>query len=233
MLSHSGLNPAEAAAAQALDILYQCIESRQHFRLEAGAGAGKTYSLIKAMQRLLEQRGNELMRRSQKIACITFTRVARDEIESRLERHPAACPDTIHSFCWSIIKNFQSNLRTLLPQLPKWGVAIEEVGGLGVRRIDYDLGYMRIKDKEVSIRHDDVIELTALLLQNEKFRHLLKARYPIVFIDEYQDTNARFVDALKKSFLDPNKVLYLVFLEIIGNVFMEKMHVDELNTQML
>jgi len=41
-------NPAEIAAQQALDDVFECIRSRQNFRLEAGAGAGKTYSLVNA-----------------------------------------------------------------------------------------------------------------------------------------------------------------------------------------
>ena len=38
-------NPAEKAAQRALETVYECISECRSFRLEAGAGAGKTYSL--------------------------------------------------------------------------------------------------------------------------------------------------------------------------------------------
>ena len=50
-------NPAEEAAKRALEAVYQCIRERKHFRLEAGAGAGKTYSLVKALNYVIENQG--------------------------------------------------------------------------------------------------------------------------------------------------------------------------------
>src|SRR3546814_19134094 len=35
-----------------------------------------------------------------------------------------------------------------------------------------------------------------------KFRAVLTARYPVLLVDEYQDTDAAFVDAMKTWFLD-------------------------------
>src|SRR3546814_14405991 len=43
--------------------------------------------------------------------------------------------------------------------------------------------------------------MTALLART-KFRAVMTARYPILLVDEYQDTDAGFVDALKQYFLD-------------------------------
>ncbi|ABD68785.1 hypothetical protein Rfer_1043 [Rhodoferax ferrireducens T118] len=69
-------SPAVAASWRALEAMYACLEAGQSFRLEAGAGAGKTYSLIKALQFLIERDHQSLPKRSQQIACITFTNVA-------------------------------------------------------------------------------------------------------------------------------------------------------------
>lgn len=195
-------NPAEVAAQKALDRLYLCIDEGRSFLLEAGAGAGKTYSLISALQRLISHRGTDLIRHHQQIACITFTNVAKDEIESRTDRHGAVRSDTVHGFCWTVLKDFQPYLRALLPTLEKWKAPIEEAGGLGTRRVEYDLGYLRIEDQYVSIRHDDVLLLMAMALKVPKFRRLLTVRCPIIFIDEYQDTDASFVQAIKEQFLD-------------------------------
>ncbi len=48
-------SPAEAASQRALESMYACLSEGRSFRLEAGAGAGKTYSLIKALRFLIER----------------------------------------------------------------------------------------------------------------------------------------------------------------------------------
>lgn len=202
MSNDTSANLAEVAAQQALDRLYRCIDEEKSFLLEAGAGAGKTYSLISALRRLITQRGTHLIRNHQQIACITFTNVAKDEIDSRTDRHGAIRSDTVHGFCWSVLRNFQPHLRSVLSTFEKWKAPLEEVGGLSARRVEYDLGYMRIENEYVSIRHDDVLMLMTACLNIPKFRHLLTARYPIIFIDEYQDTDTSFVQAIKDNFLD-------------------------------
>ena len=83
------ISPAEQASLRALETMYRCLDERRSFRLEAGAGAGKTYSLVKALQYLIDRDKRELMRRHQQIACITFTNVARDEIIARTDRSPS------------------------------------------------------------------------------------------------------------------------------------------------
>jgi len=126
-------NPAERAAKEALDRMNTCIDEGKCFRFEAGAGAGKTYSLVKALTYLIDKQGMGLIRRHQQVACITYTNVATNEITSRTDGHPAVLSSTIHSFCWSLIKDFQPILRELLPQLPKWQERLDEVGGVGAR----------------------------------------------------------------------------------------------------
>lgn len=202
MLNDPASNPAEIAALKALEGVYACIDEGSSFLLEAGAGAGKTYSLICALRRMIDQHGADLIRRRQQIACITFTNVAKEEIESRTDRHPAIHAETVHGFCWSVLKDFQPHLRSLLSSSDKWIPLLEECGGLGSRRVEYELGYRNIEDGSVSIHHDDVLSLMAASLKVSKFRDVLTARYPIIFIDEYQDTDASFVKALQEQFLD-------------------------------
>lgn len=195
-------NPADLAGRIALERMFACLENGRNFRLEAGAGAGKTYSLDKALGRLIERRGAELVRRGQQIGCITYTNVAKDEITSRVQAHPAVRPETIHGFCWSILKDFQSTLRQLVPSIDGWAERLEPAGGIGNRRVHYELGYRSIVDHQVTLRHDDVVELMVQALAYPKFRSVLSARYPIILIDEYQDTDSRFVDAIKRWFLN-------------------------------
>jgi DNA helicase-2/ATP-dependent DNA helicase PcrA len=195
-------SPADAAGRQALERMFACLDEGRSFRLEAGAGAGKTYSLEKALRRLIDRRGVELLRRRQQVGCITYTNVAKEEIIRRVEAHPAIRPETIHGFCWSILQDFQSTLRAKLPLLPTWAERLEAVGGIGTRRVHYELGYPGVTNDQVTIRHDDVLSLMIEALAMAKFRAVLTARYPVLLIDEYQDTDAGFVDAIKAWFLD-------------------------------
>jgi DNA helicase-2/ATP-dependent DNA helicase PcrA len=194
-------NPADAAGRIALERMFACLDEGRSFRLEAGAGAGKTYSLDKALRRLIDRRGTELVRQRQQVGCITYTNVAKDEIISRIEAHPAVRPETVHGFCWSVLQDFQTTLRALLPQLPDWTERLEPVGGIGARRVHYELGYPSVGEEQVTIRHEDVLSLMIQAIALPKFRAVLTARYPVLLIDEYQDTDAGFVDAIKAWFL--------------------------------
>ena len=204
--------PAEVASKKALDEMFACIKANQSFLLEAGAGAGKTYSLVKALQFLIDQHQRDFARRGKQIACITFTNVAKAQIEERIDKNPLVFCDTNHAFCWSLISNFQKQLRELLSTLPKWPERIVEAGGIGNRAISYKLGFRAIREKEVLLHHDDVLPLTIALMENEKFRRMIADRFPIILIDEYQDTDANWVEAIKKHFLgQPNSPLFGFF----------------------
>lgn len=205
-------NPAELASKKALEEVYACLDRGQSFRLEAGAGAGKTYSLVKSLQHLITRHYRTMPRRGQKIACITFTNVARDEILTRTDRSPLLLCETNHSFCWSVISGFQKQLRELIVEIPAWQERIVEAGGVGERTIEYTLGHRSIREQQIYLHHDDVLPLTIRLMENAKFRRLMAERYPIILIDEYQDTDAAWVEAMKKHFLgQPGSPLFGFF----------------------
>ena len=194
-------NPAEEASERALAAVFASLEHGESFVLEAGAGAGKTYSLVKALLFLIKRDQIKFQKRHQKIACITFTNVAKDEIEARTDRTSLIFCDTIHAFCWSLISGFQKQLRDSLPHMAHWPERIEEAGGLGERVVEYTLGYRGIKDDRVSIHHDDVLLLTIRLMENVKFRRIISDKYPVILIDEYQDANAGWINSIKTHFL--------------------------------
>lgn len=195
-------SPAEAASQRALEAMYACLGAGNSFRLEAGAGAGKTYSLIKALRFLIERNKDIFPKRSQQIACITFTNVAKDEIAARTDRSPLVFCETNHAFCWALISGFQKQLRALVEAMPEWKDKIEVVGGsVGNRSIEYNLGHRSIRDHCVSIHHDDVLPLTISLMAYEKFRRMIADRFPIILVDEYQDTDNDWVKAIKAHFL--------------------------------
>ena len=196
-------SPAVEAAQRAQERLNHCIDHHQSFRLEAGAGAGKTYSLVQALKRLISERGSDYLRRGQKVACITYTNVAKREISQEIDEHQAVLVETIHAFCWRCMGQFQSVLRTEVGKLQRYSDKIAEAGGIGNRRIEYDIGYFGVHDDRITLHHDDIPQLMACFLAMPKFQQIFSRSYPVVFIDEYQDTNDEFMTALATHFLKP------------------------------
>jgi len=85
-----------------LDSIKQCIEDKKCFVLQGGAGSGKTETLKNVLEYISENHPNK------KVACITHTNLAVDEIKSRVgDKYTIS---TIHSFLNSIIKDYKKNI---------------------------------------------------------------------------------------------------------------------------
>lgn len=82
-------------------------ESFSHFVLQGGAGSGKTESLKQIIHYISENHPTK------KIACITHTNLAADEIKHRVN-NPKHKISTIHSFLNELIKNYKINLKEVL-----------------------------------------------------------------------------------------------------------------------
>lgn len=194
-------SPALVAAQAADDQVAECLKGGRSFLLEAGAGAGKTYSLVESLRRLIATRSDSLRRRNQRIACITYTNAATAIINGRIDGNPLVFTDTIHAFCWSLIKGFQATLRERLKVSAAWQERLANGPALTCQSVDYDLGHRRLTDTFVSLHHDDVLALTASMLSIPKFQTILADRYPFILIDEYQDTNTEIMGAIKANLL--------------------------------
>ncbi|ROO24337.1 UvrD-helicase domain-containing protein [Salinisphaera japonica] len=195
------INPALEAAEEAQSKVDACLDDGRNFRLEAGAGAGKTYSLVEALKKLINERGRELQRANKRVACITYTEVAREEISQEIEEHPAILVKTIHAFCWGFMSRFQKELRAMVASLADKEEKIAEAGGVTNQTVEYQFGFFGIDERRITLHHDDVPRLMALLLNNAKYRALFAATFPIMFVDEYQDTDPHFMVALEEHFL--------------------------------
>lgn len=200
---------AEAKAAYASENMLRCLKERRSFRLEAGAGAGKTQALIEALEWLINNRSDELARVRAQVACITYTNVAADEIKDRIGARPVIWVSTIHSFLWHLVSPFQGALRRLLEADKKVKEKLgNDESSLGTRRVTYtDVGRLRVSDGEISVSHDHVISLAVSLLKRDKFRRLWVSRFPILLLDEYQDTSRDLMDALRAHLLDGESTL--------------------------
>ena len=90
------------------------LQQGQNFRVEAGAGSGKTYSLNKVIEWIQTNKWAEYRRKDQHVVCITYTNAAVDVIAGRLANDSFIIPSTIHSFAWNAIKQYQSALIKLI-----------------------------------------------------------------------------------------------------------------------
>jgi DNA helicase-2/ATP-dependent DNA helicase PcrA len=194
-------SPAAIAAQEAEEGILRCFEEGKSLLLEAGAGAGKTYSLIEALKHLIAAHAHKMRGSSQRIACITYTNAVTEVIERRIDKNPLVLSSTIHAFCWSLIKDFQPSLRKVIAGLPAWQEKLEEANGITGQKIEYDHGYRKIDSEVVSLHHDDVLAATVGLLPLRKFQRILSEKYPFILVDEYQDTDAEIMNAIKTHLL--------------------------------
>lgn len=89
--------------------IIEAVNNFTSFIFNAGAGAGKTFALIETLKYVTLNKTNR-RKTTQKIACITYTNVAANEIKNRLGNSDVVYISTIHEILWSIIKNSQREL---------------------------------------------------------------------------------------------------------------------------
>lgn len=89
---------------------YLSADVRPCFVMVAGAGSGKTTSLVKALDHIGKTCGTELRQRKQQVACITYTEIAVGEIWGDVGNNPLFHVSTIHSFLWALAKPFQKDI---------------------------------------------------------------------------------------------------------------------------
>ena len=203
MIQVENISPAEKASIECIEKVFASLTANKNFLVEAGAGAGKTYTLIKALQHQIKNNSDIFLRSNKKIACITYTNVAKEEIQSRTDNSPIIFAETIHAFGWHVIKDFQKAIREQIPNLTdRWKERIEEAGGITQQTVIYNLGYPKITADEIFLHHDDVIKLLTHLLDDKKFQKILTNKFPVIFIDEYQDTNIHLANAIVENFIE-------------------------------
>jgi DNA helicase II / ATP-dependent DNA helicase PcrA len=201
MAEETNLNPAEVAGAAAWEALRRCIDDGSSFVFEAGAGAGKTYSLIKALNYILSTRSRELQRKYQQVACITYTNIAKDMIISQTDGDLAIYCDTTHTFAWKLLSPFQKQLVEIVPRLAGWADKTEELDAANINAVGYSLGRRVIEGSSANLHHDDIFPVFIELMQSMKFRQMIVSQFPIILVDEYQDTNADLIECIKTHFI--------------------------------
>ena len=195
--------------------------SPKNFFVFAGAGSGKTRSLINTLNFLDKEQGEKLLMKGKQIAVITYTNAACDEISRRLQYKSIFSVSTIHSFLWELIKNYQVDIKTwIMESVQK---EIEELkqkqtktsrGKAGEKRAEtikkkterlakirsiQKFSYNPTGDNVGydSLSHSEVIKMSTEFIATEPtMQDILTSKYPILLIDESQDTKKELIDAL-------------------------------------
>lgn len=207
-------------------LLKACItdKAKRSFIMVAGAGSGKTTSLVKALATAIQVHGQEIKRSRRRIACITYTEVAAGEIWADVGNNPLLHVSTIHSFLWSITRSFQADIKAwVLQRIAERILELEETAANFGPRVQQrtreknqsDIERYRANIPAVEkvstfrygtgsdyprgiLGHDDIIRMATYFMSNRPlFRTLISQQFPIVFVDESQDTQPVVVEALK------------------------------------
>jgi ATP-dependent DNA helicase UvrD/PcrA len=226
--------------------IYKCIDVNQSFILDAGAGSGKTWTLIQTLKYLIKIKSNILRINNQKIVCITYTNVAKNEILERIERNSLVNVSTIHDFLWSCIVKYKKELKEKLIEYlqEKLSIVQDKIKLLsrhGTQRerdllekeINLNEAINAIKRnnksvvykeyfiyKECIISHDDVIALAHKIFSSFKtINKIVRDTYPFILIDEYQDTQESVVKILCEHLLGKENFLLGFFGDKMQKIY--------------
>lgn len=192
-------NLAKAEADKVDARIIEALKSGHSFRVEAGAGSGKTYSLNRVIEWIQANKWSDYNRKKQNVICITYTNAAVDVIAERLAKDSFILPSTVHSFAWNAIKQYQGVLIEAVTTNPDY---LPDEGDFNqVTEVAYTLGH-RYKENGIQyLYHDDVLKLFCQLLDNAKFRRVFADKYPLILIDEYQDSYKPIIDRFIEFFI--------------------------------
>jgi len=198
------------------------LNNPKSFLLFAGAGSGKTRTLVNVLQEIKNNNLQTLIENGQKVAVITYTNAASNEIQHRLEYDPIFTVSTIHSFIWELIKPFTSDIKDFIKVklrsdidvlTTKISKARDKNGKTALanarslkskeKRLDglaevesFTYSPTSNKISKGTLNHSEVITIGSIFISNHKLmQSVLINRYPILLIDESQDTDKALLEA--------------------------------------
>ena len=197
------------------------LEEPKSFFLYAGAGTGKTRAVVAALDIFRDRYGTQFRQSGQKVAVITFTNAACDEIRRRIDFDPIFAVSTIHSFAWEQIRTYHKDISAWLRvQLSREITELHKKQAAGrsgtkaaaERKVQIESKRNRLQHLDVikrftyspnganigknSLHHAEVIAITAAFLADKPLmRQILIRKHPVLLIDESQDTQKDLIDA--------------------------------------
>lgn len=205
------------------DVIRDCLnlDRPQSFFLYAGAGSGKTHSLVTAVRELKSRAKKRLTFEGRQVAIITYTNAACEEIARRLEHDPLVVVSTIHAFSWRMIQGFNDDIREWLRT--KLVESIEELNSKLAKARDLNNKTARANRASLeskvrrlealddvvnftysptgenrgrqALNHAEVIQMAAAFIQRPPLLYVMADQHPVLLIDESQDTYGPLMDA--------------------------------------
>lgn len=189
------------------------------FFLFAGAGSGKTRSLVNALESISSSISEKMRLQGKQVGVITYTNNACDEIKRRLNNDSLVYVSTIHSFTWDLIRGFNTDINKWLKE--RLATDIFELQSKSsrqgtkaeidrVHKIESKQERLRELDnikkftynpnsnntERESLSHAEVLQIGAYFLTVKPLmQQVLINKFPILLIDESQDTNKGLMEA--------------------------------------
>lgn len=179
--------------SSAFEELKICINTNKSFVMQGGAGSGKTETLKLTLEYIHEASPEK------KVACITHTNLAVDEIKSRVRTDYEIC--TIHSFLNTFIKDYKKNIQQVIHAL----FQVEPLQFLGVEAYDGDT---KEHKKEEHAKYKKVYEKYAATLFTVNNERVEKAEGKRVYDKDperyFKDLNTR-IESLNNQIINQIK----------------------------
>ena len=166
------------------------------------------------------------------MAVITFTNAATNEIVNRLDYSPIFHVSTIHSFVWNVIQYYQTDIRKLYCQhiqedIGELGAKLDKAKNKTAKTYLSNIEKLELKKEQLektkaiekfvynpngsnpehnALKHAEVIRIAAqMIMESPMLQRVIAQQYPILLIDESQDTKKELIDAffeIQKNFGD-------------------------------
>ncbi|WP_445677390.1 UvrD-helicase domain-containing protein [Pseudomonas putida] len=208
------------------EVIQECLnlDRPKSFFLYAGAGSGKTHSLVMAVKTLKDREWQRLTFEGRQIAIITYTNAACEEIARRLEYDPLVVVSTIHAFSWRMIQGFNDDIREWLRV--KLTADIDELNDKLGRAKGKNKTYLANEASRDSksrrlnsldeittftysptgdnrgrqaLNHSEVIQMAAAFIPRPPLLNVMTDLHPVLLIDESQDTYGPLMDAFLQA----------------------------------
>lgn len=192
MIGESDLSPKQREVVEAQEEVVLVL---------GGAGSGKTTTALWAARAELLRSGES----SRRVAFLTFSRTAVDQISSRSAMALADMGNhvevsTFHAMAYRLLRAFgrYAGIGTEIPELQS-PAQIKLQG-----------------PSDNLLAYDDLMPMALRVLESERVRGLLGKRWPLVICDEFQDTSDEqweFLKLLNRNsrlvlLADPNQMIY-------------------------
>lgn len=226
--------------------VFECINKNESFIVEAGAGSGKTWTLVHTLRYIINKYGTCYNKYNQKIACITYTNVGKNEIVNRIQDNPLVCVKTIHDFLWDIVAPFDKELkeelidyineklnndrieiskktrtdtkvyRDLTASILRYSEILEEL-----TKYNGQIYYKEYRNwRKGVITHDDVLYIaTKIISKYQVIKKLIQDSYPIILIDEYQDTDKNVALSILENLMPNTSIIFGFFGDYLQQIY--------------